>query len=182
MLKQEIGRLNLWSGRCPDGPKSSPLRMAKLHRSSTSGCWWNVGMEGAFNPHGQDSCSHRLHIKPHCPSFSFQISQPLGAALHPKRNRDRDESGHSILADSPCLPGIRVSQHPFQTHWLHRQASRHPRADTHPALPFRVAPALLSLGGPHPLCSFTLYFHLPKEGQKQMTLAPGKHLQISRVR
>lgn len=123
MLKQEIGRLNLWSGRCPDGPKSSPLLMAKLHRSSISGCWWNVGMEGAFNPHGQDSCSHRLHIKPHCPSFSFQISQPLGAALHPKRNRDRDESGHSILADSPCLPGIRVSQHPFQTHWLHRPAA-----------------------------------------------------------
>lgn len=55
-----------------------------------------------------------------------------------------------------------------------------PHADTHPAVPLRVAPGLLFLGGPHPLCSFTLYFNPPTEAQKHMILAPGWHFQFLR--
>ena len=84
-----------------------------------------------------------LHIKLHCPFLSFQIPQPAGTALHPKRNQDLDESGHSSPADSP-------SQHPLRTHWLPRPLPS-PHTDPHPALPFRVPPAL-----PCSLCGFTV--------------------------
>lgn len=54
------------------------------------------------------------------------------------------------------------------------------RTDTHPAVPLRVVRGLLFLGGPHPLCSFTLYFNPPTEAQKHVILAPGRHLQFLR--
>lgn len=69
--------------------------------------------------------------------------------------------------DIPSLPTHPAAWDPNQPtpipNTLVTPASHHPHVDTHPALPLRVAPGLLFLGGPHPLCSFTLYFKTPTE-------------------
>lgn len=119
-------------------------------------------------------------LSPLVPLFLSRFLSPWG---QPSTLR---ETKRGMSQNIPSLPTRPAAWDPNQPtpipNTLVTPASHHPHVDTHPALPLRVAPGLLFLGGPHPLCCFTLYFKTPTETQKEMILAPGKHLQFSGVR
>lgn len=84
-------------------------------------------------------------VSSHCLSFSFQNPQSLEADLHPKRNCELDESGHSFLQTHPaCLGSDSDNTHSKHTGTIQLP----PGAETHPALPVRAHLACSSLSSP----------------------------------
>lgn len=120
----------------------------------------------------------RLHILSSIVRLFLRFpSAPRGSsALHPKRNRDRSESGHSSLATHPdCLGSESATLYCKLTGYTASLALISTRRLKGGAW-FAVSRR------PTPSAALPSHFNTPTEAQKHVILAPGGTLQFLRGR